>query len=169
MNWFFKQRIAQLIGRVCLGLILLFCTWDAWAHMTPLSRTVNDLRAIDGALEQYRLEKYRLPTQGEGLSLVAEYLHGQTIPRDAWDHEFIYRNPGVHDTNNVYDLYSLGPDGISKSGGNDPDDINLWHPPSPRNSFSLPYWAWQVGLIVLLGVGWIVAGLVWRRISLGRR
>jgi hypothetical protein len=136
-----------------------------------LGGTLNDLRAIDGALEQYRLEKHRLPTEGEGLPLVKEYLHGQTIPRDAWGHEFVYRNPGVHDTNNVYDLYSLGPDGISKSDGNDPDDINLWNSPSQggRRLFSPPYWAYPVGLIVLLGAAWIAAGFVWRRISLGKR
>ena len=39
-------------------------------------------------------------------------------------HEYVYRCPGIHDTNG-YDLYSLGPDGVGKTG----DDIGNWQTP----------------------------------------
>jgi hypothetical protein len=47
------------------------------------------------------------------------------IPEDVWGHEYVYHFPGKHHTNG-YDIYSLGPDGVSKSGGEDPDDIANW-------------------------------------------
>jgi hypothetical protein len=44
---------------------------------------------------------------------------------------YVYLCPGIHNTNG-FDLYSCGFDGISKSGGNDLDDINNWDPSSPH-------------------------------------
>ncbi|MGC9328196.1 MAG: type II secretion system major pseudopilin GspG [Candidatus Hinthialibacter sp.] len=43
------------------------------------------------------------------------------IPTDPWENDYIYENPGKHNTNG-YDLYSMGPDGRS---GTD-DDITNW-------------------------------------------
>lgn len=59
------------------------------------------------------------------------YFDPPTIPLDPWGREYVYRYPGTHNTNS-FDLYSTGADGISKSSGDDPDDINNWDPGSPR-------------------------------------
>jgi hypothetical protein len=53
------------------------------------------------------------------------------IPQDPWGNNYVYCCPGVHSTNG-YELYSCGFDGISKSGGDDLDDINNWDPASPH-------------------------------------
>ncbi len=45
------------------------------------------------------------------------------VPLDPWNHEYVYRCPGIHNPNS-YDLYSKGPDGID----NDQDDIGNWQP-----------------------------------------
>jgi hypothetical protein len=60
------------------------------------------------------------------------------IPQDIWKNNYVYRCPGIHNTN-AYDLYSCGFDGISVSGGEDLDDINNWDPNSPHggNDFAL--------------------------------
>jgi len=36
------------------------------------------------------------------------YLSKKNIPKDPWDHEYVYKAPGEH---GPFDLYSLGPDG----------------------------------------------------------
>ena len=45
---------------------------------------------------------------------------------DSWGSPFVYRYPGNHNPDS-FDLYSLGADGASASGGDDPDDIASWH------------------------------------------
>ena len=36
------------------------------------------------------------------------YLSKQTLPKDPWDRDYIFKAPGEH---GAFDLYSLGPDG----------------------------------------------------------
>ncbi len=86
----------------------------------------------------------RFPTTAEGLQALitcptnisqklwkGPYIDPQQIiPVDVWGHAYVYRYPGIRNTNS-YDLYSVGPDGVSKSGGGDPDDINNWDPKWP--------------------------------------
>ncbi len=54
---------------------------------------------------------------------------------DSWNNAFVYQCPGAHNTN-AFDIYSLGPDGVSKTGGGDPDDINNWSRSMDRPSKS---------------------------------
>jgi hypothetical protein len=44
---------------------------------------------------------------------------------DPWGHEYIYVYPCDY-SNCSYGIYSLGPDGVSETGGDDPDDLNSW-------------------------------------------
>jgi len=80
----------------------------------------------------------RYPTSTEGLKalierpggVLVERWHGpyfELIPQDPWAHDYVYRCPGTHSTNH-FDLYSYGPDGISRTGGDDLDDVNSWKP-----------------------------------------
>ena len=90
------------------------------------------------ALQAFHEDSGRLPSTAEGLSaLIAKpaslrekqwrgpYLFSDAIPRDPWGHDYVYRSPAEHGTNE-FDLYSLGPDGLSKGNGNDPDDVSAW-------------------------------------------
>lgn len=91
------------------------------------------------ALEMFKVDYGRYPTTSEGLGVLVSvptndslmnykgpYLDG--TPEDPWGHPYVYRSPAVHSTY-AYDLYSLGPDGISRSGGNDSDDVANWEKP----------------------------------------
>src|SRR5688500_4992371 len=99
---------------------------NALASTTPSVDTYNRLRMVDGALEQYRLENQRrLPSEAEGLQAVRSYVYDDVALRDAWDRPFTYQ---LCATNDGYVIYSMGKDGVSATGGNDPDDINLWDP-----------------------------------------
>jgi hypothetical protein len=79
---------------------------------------------VDAALDQYKLEnQQRLPSEAEGLQAVRSYLYDDVALVDVWGHPFVYR---LTTTNDGRVIYSVGKDGVSATGGNDPDDINLW-------------------------------------------
>ncbi len=93
---------------------------------------------IKTALNMISNDCKRLPTTAEGLgalikcpaSIPSNQWHGLYIdipgtPRDPWNHEYLYRYPGIRNTNS-FDLYSLGPHGISDNGGDPSDIIGNW-------------------------------------------
>jgi general secretion pathway protein G len=59
---------------------------------------MNRYPANLGELIQSKEPKWRGP-----------YLSKQTLPKDPWDRDYVYKAPGEH---GAFDLYSLGPDGI---------------------------------------------------------
>ena len=104
--------------------------------------------SIKTAFDAFATDCGRYPTTAEGFTALLNcpanistarwhgpYLEPAKIPLDSWGNEYVYRFPGLHDTSG-FDLYSCGSDQASKSGGNDPDDINNWNPNSPRGYFS---------------------------------
>jgi general secretion pathway protein G len=86
-----------------------------------------DIRAVESALQMYRLDSSAYPTTEQGLTALVEqpttgripkrwrdggYL--ERVPLDAWDNDFLYASDG-----STYVLRSLGADG--EEGG---DDVN---------------------------------------------
>jgi len=59
---------------------------------------MNRYPANLGELIQSKETKWRGP-----------YLSKQTLPKDPWDRDYVYKAPGEH---GAFDLYSLGADGI---------------------------------------------------------
>lgn len=99
------------------------------------------MKSLQSALEIFNADLGRYPTSTEGLAILVRSPLGASSNRwhgpylkwsvqDAWRRDFIYRFPGVHNPG-AFDLYSCGEDGVSKSGGEDPDDINNWDPSQP--------------------------------------
>jgi general secretion pathway protein G len=98
------------------------------------------------ALEAFRADCGRYPTTREGLQVLIDapakgfveqwygpYFGASQLPEDPWGRQYVYRFPATRSAN-AFDLYSFGPDGVSKSGGNDADDINNWDSDSPRQT-----------------------------------
>lgn len=90
----------------------------------------QDIRALEAALNLYRLDNYTYPTTDQGLEALAEkpvpdpprWKEGgyiDRLPMDPWQHDYQFLNPGAH---GAIDIYSMGPDGQS---GTD-DDIGNW-------------------------------------------
>jgi hypothetical protein len=79
---------------------------------------------------------------------------------DPWGNVYIYACPGLHHPNG-FDLYSCGPDEISKSKGDDPDDINNWDPNSPHQGLGYALEDPQLPGFIFLGLGVLVVGVVW--------
>lgn len=95
----------------------------------------QDLRALESALDLYRMDNFRYPTTEQGLQALVEnpgyppeprnYNPGgyiKRLPADPWGNEYVYLSPGQ---NGPYDLSSLGADGRPGGEGSDAD-INNW-------------------------------------------
>lgn len=96
----------------------------------------QDIRALESALRQYRLDNFQYPTTEQGLKALVQKPTIQPEPRnwrsggymsrlptDPWGYDYHYRNPGEH---GQIDIYSLGRDG--RPGGEGPDaDIGNWN------------------------------------------
>jgi general secretion pathway protein G len=94
------------------------------------------LDQLSTALDLYRVDIRRLPTNEEGLRALLEkpdgvenwrgpYLKKSQAIVDPWGRPFIYRRPGEH---GEYDLSSFGADG--RPGGTGEDlDVSNWQDP----------------------------------------
>jgi general secretion pathway protein G len=131
---------------------------------------------IKSALDHFAIDCGRYPTTSEGFNALitcppnissarwhGPYFDPPVIPQDVWKHDYVYRYPGIHNTNS-FDIYSCGFDGISKSGGEDLDDINNWDPHSPHggNDGCLNYFQLLITpeFILSIFVLWIISAVV---------
>ncbi|GMV69130.1 MAG: type II secretion system protein GspG [Pseudomonadota bacterium] len=103
--------------------------------MARVTRTRQDIRALQTALNLYRLDNYRYPTTDQGLEALVEqpaieplppaYRKGgylERMPKDAWGRPYLYLSPGLH---GEVDISSLGADG--QPGGEGVNaDIQSW-------------------------------------------
>jgi general secretion pathway protein G len=88
-----------------------------------VTKAKADIRAVESALNMYRLDRHVYPTTDEGLdSLVPTYL--ARAPMDPWDRPYQYLNPGTQ--GGAFDLYTLGRDGQQGGEGEDAD-IGNWN------------------------------------------
>lgn len=97
--------------------------------------TRSQIELLATALDTYRLEIGRYPTERQGLVALVEqpegvplwngpYLRKPTLPKDSWGQDYVYVIPA--DRNGVdYELYSLGADG-EPGGEGDDADIGNW-------------------------------------------
>jgi general secretion pathway protein G len=98
-----------------------------------VSKAKVDIAILGGALELYRLERYRYPNTEEGLKFLLNpgennfsttnhqgYI--KSLPKDPWGNDYIFLNPGEY---GEYDLFSLGADGQSGGEGLN-QDIGNW-------------------------------------------
>ena len=103
-------------------------------EQASIEKAGMDIKALDNALDMYKLDTHRFPTTEQGLDALVNkptsspepksyrkdgYI--KDLPQDPWGNDYMYINPGTHNSSR-YDLYSLGPDG---EDGTD-DDIGNW-------------------------------------------
>lgn len=100
-----------------------------------VAKAKNDIQALGGALDLYRLDNYVYPTTDQGLDSLVNLPTSSPEPpnwkqggyikklnKDPWGNEYLYLNPGENDET---DIYSLGADGAP--GGEGPNkDIGSW-------------------------------------------
>ncbi len=96
----------------------------------------NDVRAIEAALNLYRLDNGVYPSTEQGLqALVQKPASGNVprnwtrpyldrLPKDPWQNDYQYLSPGLH---GEIDVWSLGSDG-QPGGEGYAADIGTWSP-----------------------------------------
>jgi general secretion pathway protein G len=96
-----------------------------------VTRAQSDIRAIETALDLYRLDNFKYPTAEQGLEAlvkqpvdptITNYRSGgylKSVPKDPWGNLYIYVNPGADGRD--YDITSLGRDGKPGGDGYDAD------------------------------------------------
>ena len=98
---------------------------------------MTQIAAFKDALQKFEADCGHFPSTAQGLGALIKrpaeltemqwrgpYLQA-TIYKAPWGHDYIYSFPGLHNVGG-FDLYSFGPDGTSKTGGDDEDDISNW-------------------------------------------
>ncbi len=116
--------IEVLVVIVILGILASFVVPNIMNKpgQAKITKAKSDVRAIESALNMYKLENHDYPGTDEGL----EALVGNELPRlptDPWDNTYFYLYPGQ---NGVVDIYSLGRDGAQGGEGEDAD-IGNWN------------------------------------------
>jgi general secretion pathway protein G len=100
------------------------------------TKAVIDIKAIETALNLYRLDNGVYPSTEQGIeALVTKPTTGvipkdwkeggylDKVPKDPWGNLFVYLHPGVH---KEFDLVSYGADGVEGGEGKDAD-IENWN------------------------------------------
>jgi len=82
-----------------------------------ISTTRTQIKNIGDALDLYKISKHRYPSTSEGLQALKASGDLKEIPKDPWDHDYVYLSPGTR-SQDGYDLMSYGPDG-AEGGGDD--------------------------------------------------
>jgi general secretion pathway protein G len=81
----------------------------------------TDIRAIESALNLYKLDNFNYPSTEEGLAaLVPKYIDRTAV--DPWGKPYLYLSPGLH---GEIDVYTLGADGVQGGTGKNAD-IGNW-------------------------------------------
>ncbi len=89
------------------------------------------VKALEDALDQYRLDMGFYPTTEQGLSALNEAPAGENrwqgpylrkaVPNDPWGRTYQYESPGQH---GEYDIWSYGRDGQAGGSGEDADSTS---------------------------------------------
>jgi general secretion pathway protein G len=85
------------------------------------TKAKQDIRAIQAALDLYKLDNFNYPTTDQALSsLVPKYI--ARMPKDPWGNKYRYLSPGVQ---GAVDIYTYGADNLKGGTGSD-QDIGNW-------------------------------------------
>ncbi len=115
-----------LVVMVIIGLLVGYVGPRYFAQIgkSEIKATLAQIDALEKAVEQYRLDTGKFPSNEQGLS--ALFVRPTTEPRwqgpylkkmpppDPWGNPYVYRNPG---SNGDFDILSLGKDGAPGGEG----------------------------------------------------
>lgn len=123
-----------LVVLVILGLLVGYVAPRYFSQIgkSEVKAARAQIKALEDALDQYRLDVGHYPTQEQGLAALAAQPTGETrwqgpylrkaVPDDPWGTPYQYRIPGEH---GEVDIVSLGKDG-QPGGTGEAADIGNW-------------------------------------------
>lgn len=122
-------ELMVVLGIIGMLAVVAVPTYFTQFEKAKQTQTALQLQRLQSALDAFRLDHGRYPTEQEGLKALVEkpaqldqypddgYLKRSTVPKDAWGNAFVYRRDS-----NEYTLYSTGSDG-QKGGEGQAQDI----------------------------------------------
>lgn len=99
-----------------------------------VSKAKNDIRALDTAMEFYKLDNFTYPSAAQGLQALVAKPSGEglknwrkggyikKLSKDPWGNDYQYQFPGSH---GEFDIFSMGADAVP-GGNNEGADIGNW-------------------------------------------
>jgi general secretion pathway protein G len=94
------------------------------------TKAKQDIRALEAALNLYKLDNFVYPTTDQGLEALVEQPSSpeppnwkaggyvDRLPKDPWNQDYLFLSPGEHGS---IDIFSMGPDQTPSD-----DDIGNW-------------------------------------------
>ncbi len=127
--------IEIMVVVVIIGLLAAVVTQQVMGNVDTarVEKAKQDIRALENALDIYKLDNLTYPTTEQGLAALVKkpadpnltsYKDGGYIKRlsnDPWKHPYHYENPGTH---GEYDLYTLGADNQPAGEKSNADIVN---------------------------------------------
>ena len=131
-------EILIVVGIIGLLASVLITNLIGRAGQARVDLTSTQIRQLEQALEMYKLDNGRYPTEEQGLAALVREPSSAPIPRrynpggylkadsitDPWGMRYQYKRPGVHNAHS-FDLFSVGPDGV-EGGEGESADITNW-------------------------------------------
>jgi general secretion pathway protein G len=131
-------EILIVVGIIGLLATVLVTNLIGRAGQAKIDLAGTQIRQLEQALEMYKLDNGRYPTEEQGLAALVREPTSAPLPRryspggyvkadsitDPWGMRYVYRRPGQHNTHS-FDLYSVGPDGV-EGGEGEAADITNW-------------------------------------------
>jgi general secretion pathway protein G len=123
-----------LVVLVIIGLLVGYVAPKYFSQVgkSEVKAARAQIKALEDALDQYRLDVGHYPTTEQGLAALNSKPSGESrwagpylkkaVPNDPWGSPYQYRLPGEH---GEFDLLSLGKDGQS-GGSAEAADIGNW-------------------------------------------
>ena len=100
-----------------------------------VTKAKQDIRALESALNLYKLDNFNYPSTDQGLEALVKKPSGNPearnwkqggyldrLPKDPWQHDYQYLNPGTH---GEVDIFTYGADGRPGGDGYNAD-IGNW-------------------------------------------
>jgi len=131
-----KQRgftlLELLVVIVIIGLLAAFVAPRYFSQIGKSQQQIAhaQIDSFDKALDQYRIDTGRYPTQEQGLAALNVQPAGEaqwrgpylkkTLPQDPWGNTFVYKIPSSV-ANREYDVVSYGKDGQAGGTGENAD------------------------------------------------
>jgi len=115
--------IEILIAVFIIGLLIAFITplFMNSSNTQHLSKINQDIRVIESALKEYKLDNFSYPSTEESLTkLTPKYI--KNLPKDPWGHTYLYISPGER---SAVDIFTYGADG-KKYGEGINADLGNW-------------------------------------------
>jgi len=123
-----------LVVLVIIGLLVGYVAprYFSQVDKSEVKAARAQIKALEDALDQYRLDGGRYPETAQGLAALNAQPAGEArwqgpylkkeVPKDPWGNAYQYRSPGEH---GEVDVYSLGKDG-QPGGEGSAADIGNW-------------------------------------------